>query len=63
MNLPDYIEQMGTAKFAELVDCSKSAVAMYRRKERIPNRTIAKRIVERTPLKWEDIYEELRKSS
>ena len=63
MNLPDYIKQVGVAAFAKTVECSVSAAAMYRRKERRPSPDIASRIVSRTPVTWEGIYAESKKSS
>lgn len=63
MNLTDYIKQVGVVAFAKTVECSVSAAAMYRRKERRPAPEIAERIVSRTPVTWEGIYAESKKAS
>ena len=54
--LPDYIKQVGAAKFAKAIGVKKRTVLSWQYMTRYPNRAAAQKIVERTPVTMEGIY-------
>lgn len=56
MRLPDYIAQVGAAKFAKQFKVKKRTVESWRRMERRPRAEKAQEIVEKTPVTMEGIY-------
>lgn len=56
MRLPDYIEQIGVAKFAKAFGIKRRTVESWKRMERRPRPEQAQRIVEKTPVTMEGIY-------
>jgi DNA-binding transcriptional regulator YiaG len=56
MKLPEYIRQMGPAKFAKVVGVKERTVLSWLYMHRYPNRMAAKKIVEKTPVTMEGIY-------
>lgn len=56
MKLPEYIKQIGAAKFAKQFKVSKRTAESWRRLERRPRAEKAQEIVEKTPVTMEGIY-------
>lgn len=56
MRLPDYIKQVGVAKFARAFGVKKRTVESWKRMERRPRAEQAQAIVEKTPVTMEGIY-------
>lgn len=56
MRLPDYIRQVGAAKFAKQVKVKKRTAESWMRMERRPRPETAQEIVEKTPVTMEGIY-------
>lgn len=56
MRLPDYITQVGPAKFAKTFKVKKRTVISWQRMERRPRPETAQLIVEKTPVTMEGIY-------
>lgn len=56
MRLPDYIRQVGAARFAKQFHVSKRTADSWRRMERRPRAGKAQEIVEKTPVTMEGIY-------
>lgn len=56
MRLPDYIRQVGPAKFAKQIGVKKRTVLSWMYLDRYPNRVAARKIVDRTPVTMEGIY-------
>jgi DNA-binding transcriptional regulator YiaG len=56
VRLPDYIKQVGDAKFAKQFKVSKYTARSWRRMDRRPRPEKAAEIVEKTPVTMEGIY-------
>jgi hypothetical protein len=56
MRLPDYIRQVGPAKFAKAVGVKKRTALSWMYRTRYPQKPTAQKIVERTPVTMEGIY-------
>jgi DNA-binding transcriptional regulator YiaG len=56
MRLPDYIKQIGAAKFARQFRVKRRTVESWKRMERRPRPETAQEIVEKTPVTMEGIY-------
>lgn len=56
MTLKEYIESLGMEAFAERYGLTIRATAHYRWGTRKPKPDVARRIVEDSPLTWDDIY-------
>jgi len=56
VRLPDYIKQVGAARFAKQFKVKKRTVESWRRMERRPRPEKAQEIVEKTPVTMEGIY-------
>ena len=56
MRLPEYIKQVGAAKFAKTFKVKKRTAESWARMERRPRPEKAQEIVERTPVTMEGIY-------
>ena len=56
MRLPDYIRQMGVAKFARVVGVKKRTADSWMRMERRPRPEQAQKIVSKTPVTMDGIY-------
>ena len=56
MRLPDYIKQVGPAKFAKAIGVKRRTAESWLRMERRPRPEHAQKIVERTPVTMEGIY-------
>ena len=58
VSLPDYIRLLGVTEFAKRFDITERAAISYMYRARVPKRSVAQRIVERSHLTWADIYEQ-----
>jgi hypothetical protein len=56
MKLPDYIKQVGPARFAKQFKVAKRTAESWARMERRPRPEKAQEIVEKTPVTMEGIY-------
>lgn len=56
MRLPDYIRQVGPAKFAKSIGVKKRTAISWMYLARYPKKETAQKIVERTPVTMEGIY-------
>lgn len=56
MRLPDYIQQVGVAKFAKAFRVKPRTVESWKRMERRPRPEKAQEIVEKSPVTMEGIY-------
>lgn len=60
MTLSEYIREVGPAAFAERFGITKRAAESYMYRRRNPRPDLAEKIVERTPVKWDGVFEERR---
>ena len=56
MRLPDYIRQVGTAKFSRLMKVKERTAISWMYRARYPKKETAQRIVEKTPVTMDGIY-------
>lgn len=57
MRLTEYIKQVGDEAAAQLFEVKIRTAASWRRRERMPRPEQARRIVERSPVTMDGIYE------
>lgn len=56
MRLPDYIRQVGPAKFSKLIGVKRRTAISWMYLDRYPKKETAQKIVEKTPVTMEGIY-------